>query len=114
MTSPADGRPIDLHDGESMHLADARGSVLRVNRGQLWITQHHDTRDIVLVPGESWTVERNGLTLVTALRDSSLALAGQAADTVDRRGRRLHWTERIGAWLARLDERVGRRWAPYV
>jgi hypothetical protein len=115
MTSPGFGRQIDLDEGTAMHLDDARGTTVRVNRGQLWITQHHDLRDIVLMPGDTWVVERNGLTIAAAQRDSSVALVGPGAAQVDHRGRRLHWTERVAAWLERLDmARIGTRQVPYV
>ena len=115
MTSPGFGNQVDLDDGDAMHLMDARGTTLRVNRGQLWITQDRDLRDIVLAPGDVWTVERNGLTIATAQRATSLALVGPGARSVDHRGRRLHWTERVAAWLERLDgRRQGSGWVPYV
>jgi hypothetical protein len=115
MTPPGYGRQIDLRDGTSMHLDDARGTLLRVTRGQLWVTQHHDTRDVVLVAGDAFAIERDGLTIATAMGDTSVALVGEAATQVDADGRRLRWPDRIVAWFERFDEaRVGRRWAPYV
>lgn len=105
--------PFDLPDGHALRLADARGTTLRVLRGQLWVTQDRDPRDIVLEAGDTWTVERNGLTLATAQRDSVVAIAGRAAAHVQARRKR-SWADRIGAWLEWLAARNGTRSAPYV
>ena len=61
----------DLAPGEHSH--DARGTTLRVTRGTLWITQEDDTHDIVLRAGDIWMVERDGLTIVEAQNDASVA-----------------------------------------
>jgi hypothetical protein len=115
MTSPGYGRQIDLDGGTALNLSDARGTTLRVTRGQLWLTQDGDLRDIVLAAGDTWTIERHGLTIATAQTDSSVALVGPGAAKVDARGRRLTWAERAMAWLERFAAaRVGRRWVPHV
>ena len=49
-----------------MRLDGARGTTLRVTSGRLWITLENDTRDIVLSAGDSYTIDRGGLTLVEA------------------------------------------------
>jgi len=56
----------DLSGGELVRLDGARGTTLRVTRGTLWITLENDTRDIVLTAGDSYTIDRGGLTLVEA------------------------------------------------
>lgn len=109
-----DRRPFDLADGQALHLDDARGSTLRVVRGQLWVTQDRDPRDIVLEAGEAWTIERDGLTLATAQRDSVVVLAGTAAAKLRADGRRRSWSDRFAAWLEGLAVRNERRHAPYL
>lgn len=42
--------------------------------GTLWLTQDGDLRDIVLEPGEGATIERDGLSVVTALSDARFLL----------------------------------------
>jgi len=69
---------LDLAARESLLLADARGTTLRVNRGTLWITQQDDTRDVVLRPGDVWTVELDGDTIVEAQTAATVALSGRA------------------------------------
>lgn len=72
------GTIVDLVARESLLLVDARGMVLRVNRGTLWITQEHDTRDTVLRPGDTWVVERNGTTIVEAQTAATFCATGKA------------------------------------
>ena len=94
-------------DGRTRHDAarDARS---------LWITQQQRPADIVLTAGDTWTVERNGRTIVEAQDDSSLSLIGDAVACVDTRGRRPSWMARVVAWLERVEAARGRRWAPYL
>ena len=73
-----DGTIIDLTTRESLALPDFRGTTLRVTRGTVWITQEHDTQDIVLRAGDTWVVERNGLTLLEAQEDSTFCVLGRA------------------------------------
>jgi hypothetical protein len=113
MTEPGYGRQIDLERGALLRLANARGTTLRVTRGKLWVTQHGDPRDIVLAPGDVWTVERRGLTLARAERDTSVALIGEGATSATP-DRALPWHERFTTWYARFAERsLQRRWVPY-
>jgi hypothetical protein len=115
MTEPGYGRLIDLERGDLLRLDDARGTTLRVTRGKLWVTQHRDLRDIVLVPGDVWTIERRGLTLARAEDDTSVALVGAGAIIATTRERGPAWHERLAGWLARLSEAsLRRRWAPYI
>ena len=72
------GTIIDLTTRESLALPDFRGTTLRVTRGTVWITQEHDTQDIVLRTGDTWVVERNGLTLLEAQEDSTFCVLGRS------------------------------------
>lgn len=47
--------------------------------GTLWLTLDEDPRDIVLEPGERWTVQPGERALVYALDDAVLELRPQAA-----------------------------------
>lgn len=73
-----------LPAGSMLHLCDGRGRAVMVFEGQVWITQDNDPRDFVLGAGESFSIDREGLTLVEALHDSKLLLldAGPAADSL--------------------------------
>jgi len=72
LTALTAGSILPVHDGQ--------GRAVVVFEGQVWITLEDDPRDIVLVAGESFGIDRQGLTLVQACRDSKLILAqGDAA-----------------------------------
>jgi len=55
-----------------LRVHDGRGRVIVVFEGRVWITQVNDRRDFVLGGGESFPIDRPGLTLVQAFRDSKL------------------------------------------
>ena len=73
---------LSLAAGELVNLDDARGTTLRVRRGQVWVTQDGDLADHVLDAGTAWAIERNGRTIVQAqaatIVDAALA-AGRTA-----------------------------------
>lgn len=101
------GTIVDLGVRETLSLPNMRGATLRVTRGTVWITQQDDTRDIVLRAGDSWAVERNGLTIVEAQEDTSFCVMGrkiEARATAFRRG----WWGRVrdaAAYLLALPSR---------
>ena len=59
-------RPLDLGRYGALPLAHARGARVRSLRGTLWITQEDDREDHIVNAGESFTVDRDGTTLVSA------------------------------------------------
>jgi len=81
MTCPGYTDVLDLAPGESLDLLDAAGTTLRVTRGRLWLTMEHDPRDIVIEPGDVFTIDRPGHTIahaqegatVCAIRRGSIA-----------------------------------------
>lgn len=66
--------PVCLAKRQGVTLTKARGSEVRCLRGDLWITQDGDQRDIVLRAGESFTLDRRGPAMVWALSDASVEL----------------------------------------
>jgi hypothetical protein len=66
---------LEMRRLQVLSLRDAAGARLRCTRGSLWLTQGCGGKDIVLAPGECFTVERDGLTLVSALKDGSVLIA---------------------------------------
>ena len=50
------------------------GIELRVHRGLVWLTQHDDTRDIVVQPGASFRLDREGRAVLEALADTEISL----------------------------------------
>lgn len=73
-------------------LRDARGMRVTSLEGALWITQDAQGGDIILERGQSFTVDRPGLTLVMALTPASLRLV-ERPETL---------AARIAGWLSRL------------
>ena len=55
---------------------DAKGALLRVTRGIVWITQESDPEDTVLRAGDNWVLERDGLTVIQAHVDATFCLEG--------------------------------------
>jgi hypothetical protein len=68
-----------LPRGGMRRIIDGRGLLLLCLEGRLWLTQEGDGRDIVLEPGQIARVERDGLTIVQALRDARLQLLADSA-----------------------------------
>lgn len=108
-------RLLNLAKGDLLELADARGTTLRVTRGTLWVTQERDLRDIVLGAGDTWTVERHGLTVGEAQRDAAVVVIGSGLVEATVRSRRLRWQDRLAHWFARTADRHLRRdWIPHI
>jgi DUF2917 family protein len=103
----------DLRSGELVQLDGARGTALRVTRGVLWITLENDLRDVVLAPGDTFTVDRDGLTLIEAQQASTVCvLALHAVDV--RRGVQPPLSSRIAGWFASVGAADrDRRSVPY-
>ena len=63
---------LPLAKGRLLRIEPGRGQRVECLSGCLWITQDHDTRDIVLNPGEGFTLDRPVAALLSALTDSRL------------------------------------------
>ena len=108
-------RLLKLGNGDLLELVDARGTTLRVTRGTLWVTQQRDRRDVVLGTGDTWIVERYGLTVAEARGDAAVVLIGNGLVDANVRSRRIRWQDRFAQWFARAADRHLRRdWVPHV
>lgn len=67
-------RRSTLRPREALLLDNARGTVLVVEHGCLWVTLEHDLRDVVLGQGMRFTIDRPGRTIVAAETESKLRL----------------------------------------
>jgi len=113
MTCDGYERVWDLRQGELVQLDGARGTMLRVTRGTLWITLEDDVRDVILAAGDTFTIDREGLTLVEAQEKSTVCVLALHAVEV-RRGARSPVASRIAAWLTSVGAADSdRRFAPY-
>lgn len=95
---------------QTLVLKEARGTVVVVDRGTVWITLERDTRDIVLVQGMRFEIDRPGRTIIAAETPSTLRLL--VPETV-----RDRVVARLGRTVARLQNgwagRLARRAVPY-
>lgn len=65
---------IALRHGQTHRIDAGRGLRVLCLTGTLWLTQDHDLRDIVLEAGDGATIERDGLSILTALDDAQFVL----------------------------------------
>ena len=77
------GQPLELGRHAALPLAHVRGARVRSLRGTLWITQEGDGHDHVVRAGESFTVERDGVTLVSAPQGPGMLLVNPPAPQHD-------------------------------
>ena len=78
------GKTIRLRKGQYLRIEDVAGWSIRAFAGTAWLTQDGDTRDVVLEAGQSFTPERPGGVLLSALGEARLCLAhgGERADAL--------------------------------
>ena len=81
-------------------LDNAEGTVIAVDRGCVWITIERDLRDIILVRGMRFEVDRRGRTVIAAEEDSQLRVIKTPAAA-----------ERMKAWLRRAGSAAIRDWS---
>ena len=74
MNIDLDSATVKLERGHTLQLGDARGSVIVVSWGMVWVTQPGDRQDYILDEGETFTIGARGVTLVHALRDAGLSV----------------------------------------
>ncbi len=79
MTFSVQDRVAHLGAGELLDIHDGEGLTVRCIDGAVWITQSHDPRDVVLRRGESFMIDRPGLTLVSAPGESAVIAVRAAA-----------------------------------
>lgn len=65
---------IPLVRGSMLRIEDGRGMLVYAWSGSLWITQEGDGRDRVVSAGGWYRIAGSGLTLISALSRSALAL----------------------------------------
>jgi hypothetical protein len=58
---------LRLARGNLAGINNGRGVLVRVERGQVWLTRANEITDTCLETGESFPIDRDGLTLVSAL-----------------------------------------------
>jgi len=68
------GHPmITLRRGTFLRIRAGAGKTITAHAGSVWITEQDSPQDVVLAPGESFTLARGGLALVEAFSDASIS-----------------------------------------
>jgi quercetin dioxygenase-like cupin family protein len=65
---------VELERGALLPVHDGAGATVACLQGELWITEEQDGQDVVLRPGQSLRLERNGRTVVQALSAARVAV----------------------------------------
>jgi len=65
---------LRLVRGQTLRVTDALGAIVRVAEGSVWITEQDVPQDVVLGAGASYRLRRNGLALVHAFGEATVAL----------------------------------------
>lgn len=65
---------IELERGAVLSVAATRGTRVNCLNGVLWLTEDHDSRDIVLEAGRGHAVARRGQAVVQALEAARVAI----------------------------------------
>ena len=66
---------LGLERDQLVAVRDGKGVRVACLSGTLWITQEQSTADVVLEAGQSIVIDHPGLTLVMALRPSTLRIS---------------------------------------
>ena len=65
---------LALEPGQVVTLDDARGVRIRATEGSVWVTYEGNQNDLIVGPGETLVVARNGRTVVQAMQATRVAL----------------------------------------
>lgn len=86
LTEDTQRTSLQIRRGSVARIQNGRGMLLSVQDGGVWITQSGSTKDVCLDAGESFRIDRDGLTLV-----SSVGRAPQALVNLTRSNRITRW-----------------------
>ena len=67
-------QPVRLAARSVHRIENAKGQQITCLGGVVWLTQANDNRDIVLSKGQSFIIDRKGLSVVFALKDAAVAV----------------------------------------
>ena len=83
MNIKAETALLALAHGDTLTLEHSRGALLRVLAGDLWITQDGDRNDHFAAAGETFRVDRDGMTVVQALHDARFVVEAAHAAALE-------------------------------
>ena len=65
---------LALEPGQVLTLDDAAGVRIRATEGIVWVTYEDSLRDVIVGPGETLVIGRNGRTVVQALQQTHVSI----------------------------------------
>lgn len=65
---------INVQRGKLIRMPAGAPRTVTAHSGRVWVTEPSNLRDVVLGPGESFTLTQPGLALVEALTDASISI----------------------------------------
>ena len=65
---------LALEPGQVVTLDDAAGVRIRATEGIVWVTYEDSLRDVIVGPGETLVIGRNGRTVVQALQQTHISI----------------------------------------
>jgi hypothetical protein len=65
---------IKLKRGKLLRMPEDAGKTVTAHTGTVWITEQCSSRDVVLQPGETFTLTQPGLALLQALSDAAISV----------------------------------------
>jgi len=74
MLAPLELEPIALEARTVHRIANGKGMEVTCVKGVVWVTQEHDSRDIILAAGQSAVLDRRGLAVVFAFKDALITV----------------------------------------
>lgn len=75
MLAPLSLEPISLAAKAVYRIENAKGMRISCVRGVAWITQERDPRDLILAAGQSVVLDRPGVAVAYAFKETVLTLA---------------------------------------
>ena len=78
MLAPLSLQPISLAARSVHRIENAPGTRVTCVRGVAWVTQERDGRDLILGAGETLVLDRPGLAVVFALKDTVITVGADA------------------------------------
>ena len=93
---------LELVRGNLVRIEDGRGMLVRVTVGGVWITEEGDPRDRFVTAGGSLRIASSGVTLISAMQRSTIALSSPYEHGFARRidFARMSWFARLRAQLS--------------
>ena len=64
---------IDLPYGKLLRIREGAGVVITAHDGVIWVTEQGSRRDVLLKPGERFTLRGSGIAVLEALDNASVS-----------------------------------------